>query len=54
MKRGLDPKATVYGSFHLRFPSRSLKAIMRNHTLDCKQRCRIEMRKALAAGRKVK
>ena len=39
---GLCPKATVYGSFHLRFPSRSLKAIMRNRPADCKRRCRIE------------
>ena len=33
---GLCPKATVYGSFHLRFPSRSLKVIMRNRPVDCK------------------
>ena len=47
---GLCPKATVYGSFHLRFPSRSLKAIMRNRPVDCKRRCRIETGNLLLAS----
>ena len=51
---GLCPKATVYGSFHLRFPSRSLKAIMRNRPVDCKRRCRIETGNLLLVGLMVK
>ena len=51
---GLCPKATVYGSFHLRFPSRSLKAIMRNRPVDCKRRCRIETGNLLLASLMVK
>lgn len=54
MKRGLGPKATVYGSFHLRFPSRSLKAIMRNRPADCKRRYRIETGNLLLASLMVK
>ena len=50
---GLCPKATVYGSFHLRFPSRSLTAIMRNPLGDCKRRSGIETGKSLLAGREV-
>ena len=54
MKRDMRPKATVYGSFHLRFPSRSLKAIMRNRPVDCKRRCRIETGNLLLASLMVK
>ena len=50
---GLAAPVVMYAAT-LRFPSRSLKAIMRNHTPDCKRRCRIETRKPLATGLKLK
>ena len=54
MKRGYAPKQRYMVRFICVFPSRSLKAIMRNRPVDCKRRCRIETGNLLLVGLMVK